>query len=105
MSKMEDILGSAKVSDVLSAAKLNNLIKKDEEEKKPSKFVIVFAIIGSLLQLQQLSMEFIVSLHRIIWMISRTILKMNLIMISSKMKMMSQLQLQRMILQRTQNNF
>ena len=26
MSKMEDILGSAKVSDVLSAAKLNNLI-------------------------------------------------------------------------------
>ena len=46
MSKMEDILGSAKVSDVLSAAKLNNLIKKDEEEKKPSKFVIVFAIIG-----------------------------------------------------------
>ena len=46
MSKMEDILGYVKVSDVLSAAKLNNLIKKDEEEKKLSKFVIVFAIIG-----------------------------------------------------------
>ena len=39
-------VGSAKVSDVLSAAKLNNLIKKEEEEKKPSKFVIIFAIIG-----------------------------------------------------------
>ena len=99
MSKMEDILGSAKVSDVLSAAKLNNLIKKDEEEKKPSKFVIVFAIIGIVVAVAAA----IYGIYR--WMISRTILKMNLIMISSKMKMMSQLQLQRMILQRTQNNF
>ena len=41
MSKMEDILGSAKVSDVLSAAKLNNLIKKEEEEKKPSKLSLI----------------------------------------------------------------
>lgn len=46
MSKMEDFLSSVKEGDVLNAVKLNNLLKKEEEEKKPSKFVIAFAIIG-----------------------------------------------------------
>ena len=47
MSKVEDILASTKVGDVLDAAKLNKFLKKkEEEEKKPSKFVIVFAVIG-----------------------------------------------------------
>lgn len=43
MSKVEDILASTKVGDVLDAAKLNKFLKRqEEEEKKPSKFVIVF---------------------------------------------------------------
>ena len=47
MSKVEDILASTKVGDVLDAAKLNKFLKRqEEEEKKPSKFVIVFAVIG-----------------------------------------------------------
>lgn len=46
MNKVEDLLSSAKVNDVLNAAKLNKLLKKEEEEKKPSKFLIAFAIIG-----------------------------------------------------------
>ena len=46
MSKVEDILASTKVGDVLDAAKLNKFLKRqEEEEKKPSKFVIVFAAI------------------------------------------------------------
>ena len=40
MSKVEDILASTKVGDVLDAAKLNKFLKRqEEEEKKPSKFV------------------------------------------------------------------
>ena len=97
MSKVEDILASTKVGDVLDAAKLNKFLKKkEEEEKKPSKFVIVFAV------MQQQSMEFIVSLHRIIWMISRTILKMSSTMTSSRMRMKSRLQSLRMLPQTRQ---
>ena len=46
MSKMEDLLSSVKDGEVLNAVKLNNLLKKEEEKKKPSKFVIAFASIG-----------------------------------------------------------
>ena len=46
MSKVEDLLTSTKVGDVLDAARLNKFLKNEEEEKKPSKFVIVFAVIG-----------------------------------------------------------
>lgn len=46
MSKVEDLLTSTKVGDVLDAARLNKFLKKEEEEKKSSKFVIVFAVIG-----------------------------------------------------------
>jgi flagellar basal body-associated protein FliL len=38
----------SKVEDVLSAAKITDLIKREEEKKKPSKCVIVFAVIGVL---------------------------------------------------------
>ena len=41
MSKVEDILASTKVGDVLDAAKLNKFLKRQEEEEK-----IVFAVIG-----------------------------------------------------------
>ena len=34
MSKVEDILASTKVGDVLDAAKLNKFLKKQEEEEK-----------------------------------------------------------------------
>ena len=79
MSKVEDILASTKVGDVLDAAKLNKFLKRqEEEEKKPSK------------------------LHRIIWMISRTILKMSSTMTSSRMRMMSRLQSLRMLPQTRQ---
>ena len=47
MSKVEDILASTKVGDVLDAAKLNKFLKRqEEEEKKPSKLVMVLAVIG-----------------------------------------------------------
>ena len=53
MSKMEDLLSSVKDGEVLNAVKLNNLLKKEEEKKKPSKFVIAFAIIEKLLAAQR----------------------------------------------------
>ena len=34
MSKVEDILASTKVGDVLDAAKLNKFLKRQEEEEK-----------------------------------------------------------------------
>ena len=45
MSKVEELLKDAKINDVLGMAKLNDLLKK-EEEKNPSKAVIIFAVIG-----------------------------------------------------------
>jgi hypothetical protein len=46
MSKVEDVLADVKVGDVINASKLGKLLKRDEDEKKPSKLVIIFAIIG-----------------------------------------------------------
>ena len=45
MNKVEELLKESKINDVLGVAKLNELLKK-EEQKKPSKAVIVFAVIG-----------------------------------------------------------
>ena len=46
MSKVEELLKDNKLTEKLSMAKLNDLLKKEEEDKKPSKAVIIFAIIG-----------------------------------------------------------
>ena len=43
--KVEDMLKDNKISEMLCASKLNDLLKKEEEEKKPSKAVIIFAVI------------------------------------------------------------
>ena len=48
MSKVEELLKDNKLAEKLSMAKLNDLLKKEEEDKKPSKAVIIFAIIGVL---------------------------------------------------------
>ena len=45
MNKVEELLKESKINDVLGVAKLNELLKK-EEQKKPSKAVIIFAVIG-----------------------------------------------------------
>ena len=45
MSKVEELLKDNKLAEKLSMAKLNDLLKKEE---KPSKAVIIFAIIGVL---------------------------------------------------------
>lgn len=37
-----------KVEDILNAAKLNELIGKEKEDKKPSKAVVIFAVIGAI---------------------------------------------------------
>lgn len=48
MSKVEELLKDNKLAEKLSMAKLNDLLKKEEEDKKTSKAVIIFAIIGVL---------------------------------------------------------
>lgn len=48
MSKVEELLKDNKLAEKLSMAKLNDLLKKEEGDKKPSKAVIIFAIIGVL---------------------------------------------------------
>ena len=48
MSKVEELLKDNKLAEKLSMAKLNDLLKKEEEDKKPSKAVIIFAINGVL---------------------------------------------------------
>lgn len=48
MSKVEELLKDNKLAEKLSMAKLNDLLKKEAEDKKPSKAVIIFAIIGVL---------------------------------------------------------
>ena len=102
MSKVEDILASTKVGDVLDAAKLNKFLKRqEEEEKKPSKFVIVFAVIGIVVAVAA-AIYGIYRFFRIIWMILRTILKMSSTMTSSRMRMMSRLQSLRMLPQTRQ---
>ena len=53
MSKMEDLLSSVKDGEVLNAVKLNNLLKKEEEEMKHSKIVIAFAIIGVVVAVEE----------------------------------------------------
>lgn len=63
MNKMDDL------KDLVNISKLNELLNKKEaeEEKKASKVVWVFAIIGIIArQLQQQFTESIVSLHRTI---------------------------------------
>ena len=37
MSKVEELLKDNKLTEKLSMAKLNDLLKKEEEDKKPSK--------------------------------------------------------------------
>lgn len=46
MSKVEDILKDARINEVISAAKINELLKKEDAKKKPSKTLIIFAVIG-----------------------------------------------------------
>lgn len=46
MSKVEEILKDAKINEVIGAAKLSELLKREDEKKKPSKTLIIFAIIG-----------------------------------------------------------
>lgn len=41
MSKVEELLKDNKLTEKLSMAKLNDLLKKEEEDKKPSKAVII----------------------------------------------------------------
>lgn len=103
MSKVEDILASTKVGDVLDAAKLNKFLKRqEEEEKKPSKFVIVFAVIGIVVAVAAA----IYGIYRFFTPDYlddlRTILKMSSTMTSSRMRMMSRLQSLRMLPQTRQ---
>ena len=100
MSKVEDILASTKVGDVLDAAKLNKFLKRqEEEEKKPSKFVIVFAVIGIVVAVAAA----IYGIYRFFTPdYLRTILKMSSTMTSSRMRMMSRLQSLRMLPQTRQ---
>ena len=46
--KVEDMLKDNKISEMLCASKLNDLLKKEEEEKKPSKAVNIFAVLGAI---------------------------------------------------------
>ena len=46
MTKVEDFIKDAKLSEVISMAKLNDLLGREEKEKKPSKTMIIFAVIG-----------------------------------------------------------
>lgn len=39
MSKVEELLKDNKLAEKLSMAKLNDLLKKEEEDKKPSKLL------------------------------------------------------------------
>lgn len=66
MSKVEELLKDNKLAEKLSMAKLNDLLKKEEEDKKPSKAVIIFAIIGVLVAGQQRHMVSTDFSHRII---------------------------------------
>ena len=45
MSKVEELLKDNKLAEKLSMAKLNDLLKKEEEDKKPSKAVIILSLI------------------------------------------------------------
>ena len=46
MSRVEELLKDNKLTEKLSMAKLNDLLKKEEEDKKPSKAVIIFVGTG-----------------------------------------------------------
>jgi len=68
--------------------KLNELLNKKEVEEKKHQRLYGFLQSSVLLQLlQQQYMVFIASLHQIIWKTLKTILKMIMMTISSKMKM------------------
>jgi len=48
MNKVEELFRSSKLDDVLSAAKLDGLLKKKEQEKNCKKVLIVLAVIGGI---------------------------------------------------------
>ena len=46
MTKVEDFIKDAKLSEVISMAKLNDLLGREEQQTTPSKTMIIFAVIG-----------------------------------------------------------
>ena len=46
MTKVEDFIKDSKISEVIGMAKLNDILGREEKEKKPSKTMIIFAVIG-----------------------------------------------------------
>ena len=46
MTKVEDFIKDAKISEVIGMAKLNDILGREQKEKKPSKPMIIFAVIG-----------------------------------------------------------
>ena len=46
MTKVEDFIKDAKISEVIGMAKLNDILGREEKEKKPSKTMIIFAVIA-----------------------------------------------------------
>ena len=79
-----DMMGKdalSKVEEIMNATKLNEFLhRKEEEEKKKTCILWILAIIGVVLR-----MVYTDSSHRIIWKISKTILKMTSMTTSSRM--------------------
>lgn len=83
MEKMEE-LKNLLTANVNKVTELLHKKEKEEimEEKKKSKAGLIFAIIGIVVVVAAVLMDYIVSLHQIIWRILKTISMMILKMIS-----------------------
>ena len=79
MNRMEDIMNSTRLNEFLH--------RKEEEDKKKNGVLWALAIIGAVAAIARSRMRYIVSLHRIIWRISRTILMMTLTTTFSRMRL------------------
>ena len=94
MNKVEDFINATKLNDLLNKkedlinmTKLNELLNKKKQKKRKHQKLYGFLQSSVLLRLlRQQYMVYIVSLHQIIWKILKTILKMIMMTISSKMK-------------------
>ena len=86
MNKVEDFINTTKLNDLLNKKEeLINMTKKQKKRKHQRLYGFLQSSV-LLQQLQQQYMAYIVSLHQIIWKILKTILKMIMMTISSKMK-------------------
>ena len=72
----------SKVEELIAESKLNELLKKKDDEKVKKTVIWVLAIVGAVAAVAAIAYAYIASLHRIIWKISKKILMMISMIIS-----------------------